>query len=93
MTSKNTGVEKPPVYFDVMKQWTKSDFPVSSLPVAVAVEGNIVGNVPSKMVVFGDGDFAVSGSGRSARRLQEDNINLMSNAIDWLSDDTGQFKN
>ena len=88
-TSEQTGFEKPPVYFDVMKQWTKSDFPVSSLPVAVAVEGNIVGNVPSKMVVFGDGDFAVSGSGRSARRLQEDNINLMSNAIDWLSDDTG----
>ncbi len=88
-TSEQTGFEKPPVYFNVMKQWTKSDFPVSSLPVAVAVEGNIDGNVPSKMVVFGDGDFAVSGSGRNAQRLQADNINLMSNAIDWLSDDTG----
>jgi ABC-type uncharacterized transport system involved in gliding motility auxiliary subunit len=37
------------------------------------------------LVVFGDGDFAVSGqSGQS-----EDNISLMVNAIDWLSDDTG----
>jgi len=88
-TSEQTGFEKPPVYFDVMKQWTKSDFPVSSLPVAAAIEGNIAGSVSTKMVVFGDGDFAVSGGGRGAQKLQEDNINLMSNAIDWLSDDTG----
>jgi ABC-type uncharacterized transport system involved in gliding motility auxiliary subunit len=59
------------------------------LPVAVAVEGNFAGNNPSKMVVFGDGDFAVNGSGQNAQRLQEDNVNLMANAIDWLSDDTG----
>ncbi len=89
LTSKNTGVEKPPVYFSVMKQWTKSDFPVSSLPVAVAVDGNIVDNTFSKMVVFGDGDFATNGSGQRAQRLENDNINLMANAIDWLSDDTG----
>ena len=89
VTSKNTGVEKPPVYFNVMKQWTKNDFPVSSLPVAVAVDGKISNNTYSKMVVFGDGDFAVNGSGQRAQRLQEDNINLMTNAIDWLSDDTG----
>lgn len=88
-TSEQTGTEKPPLYFDVMKQWAKTDFPLSSLPVAVCVEGNISGNADSKMVVFSDGDFAVSGSGRNAQRLQEDNINLMSNAIDWLSDDTG----
>ena len=72
-----------------MKNWTKNDFPSSSLPVAVAIEGKIVGNVDSKMVVFGDGDFAVNGSGQSRQRLQADNVNLMSNAIDWLSDDTG----
>ena len=89
VTSKNTGVEKPPVYFNVMKQWTKNDFPVSSLPVAVAVDGKIFDNTFSKMVVFGDGDFVVNGSGQRAQRLEEDNINLMTNAIDWLSDDTG----
>jgi gliding motility-associatede transport system auxiliary component len=88
-TSENTGVERPPVYFNVMKQWTKSDFPDSSLPVAVAVDGKILGSTFSKMVVFGDGDFAVNGSGQRAQRLEGDNINLMANAIDWLSDDTG----
>ena len=41
------------------------------------------------MVVFGDGDFVINGAGQRAQRLEEDNINLMTNAIDWLSDDTG----
>ena len=89
LTSKNTGVEKPPVYFNVMKEWAKSDFPISSLPVAVAVDGKIEGDTYSKMVVFGDGDFATNGSGQQAQKLEDDNISLMANAIDWLSDDTG----
>lgn len=41
------------------------------------------------MVVFSDGDFAVNGEGQQAQQLQPDNVNLMTNAIDWLSDDTG----
>ena len=88
-TSKNTGIQKPPVYFNVTQNWTKSDFPVSSLPVAVAVYGKIAGNSYSKMVIFGDGDFATNGSGQNSQRLEADNINLMANSIDWLSDDTG----
>jgi gliding-associated putative ABC transporter substrate-binding component GldG len=87
-TSDKTGLEKPPVYFDVMKNWTRNDFPKSSLPVGVAVSGMIDG-ANTKMVVFGDGDFAVNGEGQNQQRLQPDNVNLMSNAIDWLSDDTG----
>lgn len=88
VTSDKTGFEKPPIYFDVMKQWTRTDFPSSALPVAVAVEGKI-DNSNTKLVVFGDGDFVINGSGQNAQRLQDDNINLMANAIDWLSDDTG----
>ena len=88
VTSDKSGFEKPPIYFDVMKQWTRNDFSSASLPVAIAMEGKI-NNYPSKMVVFGDGDFVVNGSGQNAQRLQDDNINLMANAIDWLSDDTG----
>ncbi|GBD88522.1 ABC-type uncharacterized transport system [bacterium BMS3Abin03] len=88
-TSERTGIQTLPVYFDVMKNWTKSDFGMSSLPVAVVVEGKISGNVDSKMVVFSDGDFAVNGEGQQAQQLQQDNVSLMANAIDWLSDDTG----
>jgi gliding-associated putative ABC transporter substrate-binding component GldG len=87
-TSDKTGLQKPPVYFDVMKNWTREDFPKSSLPVAVALSGKIDG-ANTKMVVFGDGDFAVNGEGQNRQKLQGDNVNLMSNAIDWLSDDTG----
>lgn len=51
------------------------------------MEGNLVGNQSSKLIVFGDGDFAING--RDQRRQNADNINLLVNSIDYLSDDTG----
>ncbi|MBK7360589.1 MAG: hypothetical protein IPI96_15450 [Saprospiraceae bacterium] len=51
------------------------------------LEGNLVGNQSSKLIVFGDGDFAING--RDQRRQNADNINLLVNSIDYLSDDTG----
>lgn len=88
-TSGNTGVQSPPVYFDVLKQWGPSDFSVSELPVAIVAEGKIVDDTNSKIIIFGDGDFVVNGEGQLAQQLQPDNVNLFSNAVDWLSDDTG----
>ncbi|MFW6276003.1 MAG: ABC transporter, partial [bacterium] len=47
---------------------------------------------PSKMVVFADGDFPVepdNQEGMGQSEVHEDNVNLMVNAIDWLSDETG----
>lgn len=89
LSSEKSGIQNLPLYFDISRQWIPSDFKLSSIPVAVAVEGNIVGNINSKMVIFSDGDFAVNGEGQQAQQLQPDNISLMVNAIDWLSDDTG----
>ncbi len=88
-TSEKASLETLPLYFDIQKQWGSNDFQMSSIPVAVALEGNIANNTFSKMVVFSDGDFAVNGEGQGAQQLQPDNVNLMTNAIDWLSDDTG----
>ena len=88
-SSKTSGTETPPIYFEVMKRWTRNDFPLSYLPVGVAVDGKFKGNTYSKMVVFSDGDFVVNGSGQRTRKLEKDNINIVSNAVDWLSDDTG----
>ncbi len=88
-SSKVSGTQKPPVYFDVMKKWRREDFKESHLPLGVALEGKLLGDKVTRMVVFGDGDFIVNGSGQQAQRLQDDNVNLMANAIDWLSDDTG----
>ena len=85
-SSSQAGIVRAPTYFDVTnKQWTASDFPLSDIAVAGILEGNLVGNIPSKIVVVGDGDFGVSGE----RGQPEDNINLLVNSIDWLSDDTG----
>ena len=54
-----------------------------------ALEGKFGSSLPSKLVVIADGDFVVNGAGQQPRRLQPDNVSLLSNTIDWLSDDTG----
>lgn len=88
-TSDKASLERLPLFFDISKQWGQNDFRLSSIPVAVVVEGNLVNNVYSKMVVFSDGDFPVNGEGQQAQQLQPDNVSLLTNSIDWLSDDTG----
>ena len=87
-TSDKSGSLKAPLYFDIQKQWQLSDFPMSGLAVAAIVEGKISGSRNSKIVLVSDGDFAVGG-GQSGMQLPQDNVNLMVNSIDWLSDDTG----
>lgn len=87
-TSDKAGMQKPPLNFDVEKQWRETDFTAPDVTVAAAIEGTIDG-AQTKMVVFGDGDFVVNGEGQAARQLSPDNISLMANAVDWLSDDTG----
>ncbi|MBL1215055.1 MAG: hypothetical protein HND52_16955 [Ignavibacteriae bacterium] len=88
-SSGKSGVEKAPVFFNIQKEWKPSDFNLPSVTVAAVMEGKLAGDTKSKMVVFGDGDFVVNGEGQEAQQLQGDNVNLMVNAIDWLSDDTG----
>jgi ABC-type uncharacterized transport system involved in gliding motility auxiliary subunit len=85
-TSDQTGILSLPVYFDVNKKWTRTDFPSGAQVVAGLLEGNINGSAYSKMVIISNGDFAVNAGGN---RQQADNISMMVNSIDWLSDDTG----
>jgi hypothetical protein len=88
LSSDRSAIKPLPVYFDIQKNWRASDFTDSKVPLAIALEGNFNG-AKTKMVVVGDGDFAVNGEGQKAQQLQPDNINLFVNSIDWLSDDTG----
>lgn len=88
-TSEKSGTQPSPVYFDVSRQWVEGDFPLEKLTVAGVLEGNIVGNTASKIIIIADGDFAVNGEGQQARQQGQDNISLMVNSIDYLSDDTG----
>lgn len=89
VTSEKSGTENAPLYFNVEKRWTEQDFGMKNLTIAAALEGKMGGTKPSKMVVFSDGDFAVNGEERQGQQLNEDNVNLLVNSIDWLSDDTG----
>ncbi len=89
-TSEKSGTQPAPVYFDISKQWTEIDFPLSNITAGAVVEGKFNGStMPTKMVLFADGDFPVNGEGQGAQQIQPDNASLMVNAIDWLSDDTG----
>ena len=89
MSSESAGTRPSPVYFDIQKKWTKNDFPLSNLTLGAVITGKLAGDNPSSMVVFGDADFAVNGLGQQARQISADNISLLVNSIDWLSDDTG----
>ena len=84
-TSEHSGILKTPLFINVQKQWTPADFNKSKIPVAALFEGVLSG----KILVVTDGDFAKNGSGRNARKVNENNVNLFVNGIDYLADDTG----
>ena len=86
-TSEKSGSLKAPQYFDVQKQWANSDFPLQKQTVAGILEETYANGNTSRICIVSDGDFAINGNQR--QQLQADNVNLMVNAIDWLSDDTG----
>ncbi len=89
-SSTSAGISPAPTYINIMREWTEADFGMARITLAGAVEGPIVGSNPSRMVVFGDGDFSVNRSQQQQQgQLNPDNVSLLVNAIDWLSDDTG----
>ena len=77
----------PPVYVDIQKRWAEQDFVQPEQVLAAAIEGIGVGD--GKIVVITNGQFIVNGEGQQAQQLAADNVNFASNAVDWLSDDTG----
>jgi gliding-associated putative ABC transporter substrate-binding component GldG len=88
-SSAKSGTVIPPVYFDINKRWTEQDFNQSGLVLGAMIEGSFGGSKPGKIIVISNGQFAVNGEGQQPRQLQNDNISLMVNSIDCLSDETG----
>jgi len=87
-TSERSGTVPGNTYFDVMnKKWTSADFNKPNITVAGILEGKLAGNTESKMVVYSDGDFAITENQR--QKQSKNNISFLVNAIDWLADDTG----
>lgn len=87
LSSEKSGTETTPTYFNVQRRWSDKDFPLSNLTLAALLENKSA--TGGSIIVIGDGDFAVNGMGQMAHQLQPDNVNLMVNSIDYLSDDTG----
>jgi gliding-associated putative ABC transporter substrate-binding component GldG len=88
-SSGKSGTLSTPTYFNLQKQWGDNDFPLAGLTIGAILEGPIVGSVNSKIVLITDGDFAINGEGQNAQQQRPDNVSLLVNSIDWLSDDTG----
>jgi hypothetical protein len=74
-----------PLMFDINKKWNESDFTKRNISMGGIVEKS--GSAGWKIIVYGDGDFAVNT--QEGRALAPDNINLLVNSVDWLSDDSG----
>ncbi len=84
-TSEHSGIEKTPLYINIQKQWTPADLNKKNIPVAALFEGANTG----RLLVITDGEFAQNGSGRNVRKINENNVNLFVNGLDYLADDTG----
>ena len=87
LTSEMSGLAPTPSGLDIQKRWNENDFRAGTQTLALALEGALVGNQPSKLVVIANGQFIINGN--PPQQISEDNVNFASNAIDWLSDDTG----
>lgn len=83
-SSQKAGTQTAPLFFDINKKWTQTDFPMSNITIGGVVEG-LRGNPESRLVVFSDGDFIVSQQGN----INPDNVSLMVNTIEWLADKSG----
>lgn len=88
ITSEKSGHMSAPLFFDLQKQWTKSDFPDKNLIVAGILEQTHSNGNQSNIFVVADGDFPVSNP-QTGQKIHKDNANLMINAIDWLTDESG----
>ncbi|HQX44808.1 MAG: Gldg family protein [Saprospiraceae bacterium] len=86
-SSGKSGRDPMPIVIDIQRQWTEADFPERNICLGAVVEGKIAGTTSSKLVIYGDGDFPV-GRGRN-QQINQDNVSLLVNGIDWLTDDTG----
>jgi gliding-associated putative ABC transporter substrate-binding component GldG len=88
-TSEKSSTLSTPLTLDINKNWAEKELSLSNLNIGGVLDGKIVGNMNSKIVVISDGDFPVNGEGQQAQQKMPDNVSLFVNSIDWLSDDTG----
>lgn len=88
-TSARTGTVDVPNVIDLQRQWTDADLMAGPRTVAAALEGKLAMGAPSRMVVFSNGAFPLNGGGAQPTAINPDNVNVVVNAVDWVTDRTG----
>lgn len=87
-TSARSATVNIPTNIDIQRQWQPYDFPLAEIPLGGLIEGHIGNASNAKMIIIGDGDFAINGSPNKPHQQSIDNISLLVNSLDYLSDDT-----
>jgi hypothetical protein len=88
-SSIRSGVVALPQMVDLQRQWTDLDFLLGEQVLGLAMEVRPAARPMSRMVVLGNGSFLLNGSGQQLAQVNPGNINLVVNAVDWLTDSTG----
>lgn len=89
-TSPKSNALPSPVFLDINKQWSDADFTLPGQVLGGALEGPFAPGAPNaRMVVINNGAFCVNGTGQQMQQLNPDNVNLVVNAVDWVTDATG----
>lgn len=89
-SSDKSGLVNLPLMADYRKEWKQSDFPEASQTVAAILEGSIVaGGKPARLALISSNNIAINGERQRQQQLPEDNISLVANTIEWMSDDSG----
>jgi gliding-associated putative ABC transporter substrate-binding component GldG len=86
ISSDKTGLLPAPLMFDVQRQWVESDFRSGSLPMGGILTRKLSNGLKTNLALYTDGDLPIGAQGRGQT---SDNISLISNTVDYLSDDTG----
>ncbi|MCB0794980.1 MAG: hypothetical protein KDB88_09605, partial [Flavobacteriales bacterium] len=87
-TSDRSNSLSLPHLVDLQKQWRDQDLDLGPQALGLALEGPFGGGPGARMVVLGSGSFAVDRQGQG-QPLNPDNVNLLVNAVDWVTDSTG----
>ncbi|MBV6645201.1 MAG: GldG family protein [Cyclobacteriaceae bacterium] len=87
LSSEVSGIAPAPVYVDIQKKWSQRDFTQPEQILSASIEG--IGAGDGNMVLIANSTFMINGEGQQQQQLSPDNVNFASNAVDWLSDDTG----
>ncbi len=85
-TGTQSNVLQAPLTIDLGKSWTDADFPMGPQVVGAAVERK--DSSASRMVVFSNGNFCTGDQGGLQSALPKGNLDLMVNAVDWVTHNT-----